>query len=1192
MSDFVVGVISMVSGVYGRRAGLAFAALMVTVMMLDGAAASAMVGQGGVCGLETAAPGLAASTAYFVERGGGAGRAGGSDGGYAILTTAAESDSFYSVVLALHDYRGGDIIHFDPEDLGSLLALLKDASPRYAAVVLPAVELTQNFARKFLMMSTCVDDDPFCDFSFGYITGGTAQDALNFVNNIKKAEAMGVQQFPLNITSVGISNGNFFFQYAYGYEKYLNPSCTGIYLNGSEDGGGLSFFDSKKQYLANSKLIEMSGHGDPHRLVMFDLDKLDPPVWPYDPSEVEKPSNARNGLSSYNISALNLFPAVVFNGACYGGTPKVVKVDSMLKYTFGDTGGKIRFYEMSDDFSLALSVLKSNATGYFASIGPDHGSQNSLDIYNCFRTNAPLGDVHRDAINELVMGFMGNRPSLKTYQEGEVDNSYEDQVFASGTFDPADWQWGSKVMLVNRANRIYFGDPLYNPYAKNHSDKLNITKTTISKINASSLVLNMTFNTKDDPGACPTWDMYHESGTRVYAPFELPAGYENISKLEVLGASSAYDYVINATEKSGNKTILHLEVDIPDDSYDPISFSISFRITVPEEPRYGVDILGSDAARTAKPNETVSYQFRVLNTGNRMDSFLLEHDAPPQGWGLSVSPLEGAYGPGTVGNVTVSVTPPATALAGDNWTILLTAGSAGNASLSDTVSFATTVGAVRGLAISGGNQSGTVLPGMNCSFTVMVSNTGNAKDSFTLELTQPSSPGWTASLGEFDASEMPPSGQSSAVVTMTCPKGALSGSSCSVYLTATSQSDPSVTGTVLLTAVAGDRFGVRLASTNLSDGLNPGQNRTFQVTVENAGNARDSFSLSANAPPGWSADISFNGTGIPQGGKRTASVTVKVPDNAPAADRVSIPLEAASAGDSGASAGLEIAIRVRQVPGASITVPANASARPGETVTYTFQLRNAGNGNDSFTLSSKASRSWPVRLVEERVLAVGPGEERDVTVEMTVPPFTPDNTTTGLELIAVSEAGLGARYASSKVTTTVLPVYSVELQSPSSGQKVYAGKTVTFTIIITNRGNKAGPVALEIQGKFKDWATLSESAPVVKMNESKSVLLTVKAGKVAGVTSFAVKAASGDASGTLNLTVDVSVADNITRDDGWQLPAGAVAAAGVAMAAAFVLLRKRRRGPPSPNASSEAQYPHAGAQQQEPAGWNNGGWGQ
>jgi hypothetical protein len=103
---------------------------------------------------------------------------------YIVLTSFDSSDPYYQAAQTISLYRNATIIQFNPDNLDVILPILVTTNPRYVAVVIKPNQLDINFVRRFLMMSTQLDSDPFSDFSYGYITGATAQDALNFVNNI------------------------------------------------------------------------------------------------------------------------------------------------------------------------------------------------------------------------------------------------------------------------------------------------------------------------------------------------------------------------------------------------------------------------------------------------------------------------------------------------------------------------------------------------------------------------------------------------------------------------------------------------------------------------------------------------------------------------------------------------------------------------------------------------------------------------------------------------------------------------------------------------------------------------------------------------------------------------------------------------------------------------------------------------
>jgi hypothetical protein len=499
---------------------------------------------------------------------------------YIILTTVTPSDPYYNAVQALSTYRSAQVIHFSVDSITDLIPTLTALAPRYVAVILKPMELNINFVRKFLVMSTNLDSDPFSDFSYGYITGATAQDALNFVNKIIYADTHAIQNYPLNVGGYAASSLNFVYEGAGNFMTYLNPPVySSIYLETNDSGTGHDFFMANTSYMLNNKVLDIGYNGDPHMLWLFEGGNStpNPPVWNYDSTKIEDTAYARTGLSSFDIATLNLYPAVAFNGACHSGEPKRVMVEGDIAATFGDTQGLTKFYTLSDTFSFCLSILKTGITGYFAPCGANNANDQAEEVYNAFLYNEPLGDVQKRTIDGVVMGCLGNRPNLKIYQEG--GSSYTDDILSSGTFNVAQWP-SAGSMLGGKANRIYFGDPLFDPFKFDHSDSLNITKTAIDSITATTFDINLTYNKPDASVAYfPVWDKFHFSDTRIYIPVELPAFCGDVTHFAVIDSSGAYHMVIHALEHFDGKNILHIEVDIPDDMYAAIHYNIRFRIT-------------------------------------------------------------------------------------------------------------------------------------------------------------------------------------------------------------------------------------------------------------------------------------------------------------------------------------------------------------------------------------------------------------------------------------------------------------------------------------------------------------------------------------------------------------------------------------------------------------------------------------
>ncbi len=496
---------------------------------------------------------------------------------YVVLCSVSDtSNLYYKAANTLAEYRGGQVVTFNPNNVNALESVLRNLQADYVAVVLRPIELDINFVRRFLMMCTKIDDDPFSDFSYGYITGASGQDALDFVNNIINSEAQNIQNMPLRIGGYAASSLNFIFTSTSGWHNYLNPTLyQNMCMETNDNGTGHTYFLNNTAVLENKKLLDIGHNGDAHMLWLFEDGNMttNPPVWDYDSTKIEDPAYARVGISSYDLVGLNLYPAVAFNGACHSGEPKRVMVEGDIAATFGDTHHETIFYTMSDTFSFALNMLKTGVTGYFAPCGANNANDQGEEVYNAFLYDEPLGDIHKRTIDGVVMGFLGNRPNLKLYTNGEV--FWGCDVWPSGTFDPNDWS-GACHMLGGKANRIYFGDPIYNPFAQHHPNELKIVTASIDSVAQGVIDIHLVM---DKPNTYfPLWDKFHFSETRIYLPVELPASVGDIQSFAVIDSSGPNNMVIHAEEYFRGKHFLHIEVDIPDNMYGSIDYEITFRV--------------------------------------------------------------------------------------------------------------------------------------------------------------------------------------------------------------------------------------------------------------------------------------------------------------------------------------------------------------------------------------------------------------------------------------------------------------------------------------------------------------------------------------------------------------------------------------------------------------------------------------
>ena len=107
---------------------------------------------------------------------------------YVVVDLCGPNDPYHKAAERLAELRRGVIFAADPDNLDPLLVLLRKQPPRNVAFVVRPDQFDENLARSVLLMATQVDDDPFVDFSYGFITGDSPESAISLVEQAQVAE--------------------------------------------------------------------------------------------------------------------------------------------------------------------------------------------------------------------------------------------------------------------------------------------------------------------------------------------------------------------------------------------------------------------------------------------------------------------------------------------------------------------------------------------------------------------------------------------------------------------------------------------------------------------------------------------------------------------------------------------------------------------------------------------------------------------------------------------------------------------------------------------------------------------------------------------------------------------------------------------------------------------------------------------
>jgi uncharacterized repeat protein (TIGR01451 family) len=151
---------------------------------------------------------------------------------------------------------------------------------------------------------------------------------------------------------------------------------------------------------------------------------------------------------------------------------------------------------------------------------------------------------------------------------------------------------------------------------------------------------------------------------------------------------------------------------------------------------------------------------------------------------------------------------------------------------------------------------------------------------------------------------------------------------------------------------------------------------------------------------------------------------------------------------------------------------------PGQVVTYTLRVTNTGTLSDTFRVT-QGSHNWPTQLSPEN-LPLNVGQEGTVTVQVSVPGSAAGGTQDRVLITvrALSDPRTPAASITSTLTTTANTLYRVDLSPAAASQIALPGRTVTYTLRVTNIGNAVDTIT--VARVTPGWpTTLSASSLVI-----------------------------------------------------------------------------------------------------------------
>jgi uncharacterized repeat protein (TIGR01451 family) len=372
-------------------------------------------------------------------------------------------------------------------------------------------------------------------------------------------------------------------------------------------------------------------------------------------------------------------------------------------------------------------------------------------------------------------------------------------------------------------------------------------------------------------------------------------------------------------------------------------------LSLPPTAVAAAQVLGlTPPAQTVAPAAAASYDLNLQNPTGSPVTYTLSVQGVPAGW-IKIAPTVTVAANGSADVMLTLTSDELAALGAYGFTITAAADTGYTGTVQGMLTLAGTPAVqpdleARGVVLGLTPASASAGQGTSATFTIQVTNTGSATDTFALTLSLP--PGVAGKLSQASVTVPPGAGNFRDVtLTLTAQPGTAA-ASLAFSLAATSTSKPAITS-----AAAGT---LNVLATGVGATLTPASGAlgtTYQLTVTNTGQVADTFDLSLAGPAALVATLGTNQVTLAPGASQTVPITTSGVNFAvPGA--LNLTGIAQSHTNPAVQAAASAALTIPTTSGltADLNPPNQALATPGP-ASFQLQFHNTGNAEDSYSVT-------------------------------------------------------------------------------------------------------------------------------------------------------------------------------------------------------------------------------------------------